>query len=435
MIHTLKPKSSFLLIASFCGLLSCKTAQNQENTSSLDGHFENSSHSEILSFKNQMQPVAEYEPTDKVILGLEALTLYTKADLVREILSSGVREIWVTVPSSITIDFSHEALQPVASQLTSAERAKIKFIRQSEPGKVTTWARDWAPLFVRSRTTRDLHFLDFNYAGGRYGDDATPRTFENQFPEFRNKRVSIPLYNELGNFVASSQGSCFMTDHIVQSNAAKRIQEDMVFNDEQIRQFFRDYAGCRAVFITEKLPYEVTGHIDMWLKVLGENTLLISEVTDEQLQNIGTEADNETSRDSRFSLRLGTGPEGQPQSYGYVNEMKEIQTFLNHYAASFARMGWRVERVPMPLLSSGPLGKVVRSYTNSLLLNGRALIPSYQKNSRGRGYPDSSRIGSMENAVANTYRALGYEPVFLNADDIIAANGAIHCITMQVPKG
>jgi agmatine/peptidylarginine deiminase len=82
----------------------------------------------------------------------------------------------------------------------------------------------------------------------------------------------------------------------------------------------------------------------------------------------------------------------------------------------------------MPL----PDSDVFRSYTNSLLLNGTALIPRYIRSISG-SYPDQSLQDSYEAEVRAIYESLGYKVVFIPSDGMIDNGGAVHCVTMQVP--
>ena len=61
------------------------------------------------------------------------------------------------------------------------------------------------------------------------------------------------------------------------------------------------------------------------------------------------------------------------------------------------------------------------TYSNSVLANGVALIPTY---------------GSSKDANAlNTYRNIGYKAVAIDSRLIIKYSGATHCLSMQIPAG
>lgn len=49
-------------------------------------------------------------------------------------------------------------------------------------------------------------------------------------------------------------------------------------------------------------------------------------------------------------------------------------------------------------------------------------------------YSDESLLGSYEVEVSQIYERLGYQVRFIAAYDLIAMDGAVHCITMQIPE-
>ncbi|NRA65625.1 MAG: agmatine deiminase family protein [Pseudobacteriovorax sp.] len=111
----------------------------------------------------------------------------------------------------------------------------------------------------------------------------------------------------------------------------------------------------------------------------------------------------------------------------------QVQKYLNDRADEIAALGFDVVRVPMPSPIAGRL-VVMRSYTNSLLANGTAIVPRYVKPALGLGtYQDLELIEAYEADVTLAYEAAGYRVVFVNSDQLIAAGGAVHCVTMQLP--
>jgi agmatine/peptidylarginine deiminase len=85
----------------------------------------------------------------------------------------------------------------------------------------------------------------------------------------------------------------------------------------------------------------------------------------------------------------------------------------------------------MPL----PYRNTFRTYVNSLLVNGTAVVPRY---SRYRWNYDSDPNATLtklfESKVTTIYKELGYRVRFVNADDLIFNGGAFHCIAVQIPK-
>jgi hypothetical protein len=88
-----------------------------------------------------------------------------------------------------------------------------------------------------------------------------------------------------------------------------------------------------------------------------------------------------------------------------------LETLTSSYGTPY-----EIVRIPMPNVYSG----VVRSYTNSLIVNDMVLVPTYG-------------ISEDDSALA-LYQSLypAYDIVGLDCADIIESGGAIHCVTMQV---
>jgi len=65
---------------------------------------------------------------------------------------------------------------------------------------------------------------------------------------------------------------------------------------------------------------------------------------------------------------------------------------------------------------------VVRTYTNSLIVNDRVIVPTY-------GIPDDDDALAVYGEVFPDKTI-----VPLNAEDIIESGGAWHCVTMEFPE-
>ena len=77
----------------------------------------------------------------------------------------------------------------------------------------------------------------------------------------------------------------------------------------------------------------------------------------------------------------------------------------------------------------------VRSYVNSLALGKTILVPKYVEPARPNAfYPDAFAHQLYETHVADAYKKAGFDNVvFLQSDALIASDGAIHCVTMEIP--
>lgn len=87
---------------------------------------------------------------------------------------------------------------------------------------------------------------------------------------------------------------------------------------------------------------------------------------------------------------------------------------MDEHAARLEGMGYGVTRLELA-------DTRFSSYTNGLIVNSVALVPTYGDRTRD------------DRALA-AYRAAGYRTVGIDSRRIIQWSGAIHCITMTVPR-
>jgi hypothetical protein len=164
--------------------------------------------------------------------------------------------------------------------------------------------------------------------------------------------------------------------------------ENTHLGDAQIDSIMARYCGLGRFVKMQTLLHDAIHHIDMHMKLLDEETLLIGEY-----------------------------PPGQGDHDRIENTVASLRTLQNCYGDPY-----RIVRIPMPPDASGhyPPQSSYLTYTNSLIVNKTVLVPIY-------GLPlDSTAMNIYRNAMPG-YRVLGF-----NCTDIIPSNGAIHCITKEV---
>ncbi|RYZ88900.1 MAG: hypothetical protein EOP04_08270 [Proteobacteria bacterium] len=397
-----------MLLTSLTFLTAC--GQQDKQGSKLEGHYENATTTSMASFRGAQTVVPEYANSRGVIIALPYLTNFNKAEALAEVLKTNIEKLWIVVPSNYSGSLNGADFKELRT-LAGNSFNKVQLVPQKVPGSLTIWARDWSPLTGRAANGAS-RLLDFNYYPNRQTDDFTAQSFISTLPF---ERVSIPVYNEGGNFMSNTDGACMMTTRVTDANKAKSVAEDMILNGDQIKAYYREYAGCRQVHIFPRIPYEGTGHIDMWAKFLNNDTVIVNEI-----------------RDEIIAL-----PNLQSWQRGRV---QEVQSYLEARASEIAAMGYKVIRIPMPApIFTAEGTNMFRSYSNSLLVNGTAMVPRYQAPARANlsvsgKYVDSSLVKAYEEEVISIYQSLGYTFKWVNSDDTIAIGGAIHCTTMQVPR-
>ncbi len=383
MFKSVVPFSLLALSLAACG---------GSSQSKLDGHYEEANASAMESYRGEQTVPAEYAPTLGVIVSQPLLQSFGREDLVKAIVDAGASTVWIVVPRNSGESLQSSSFSSLRQTLGSSVN-KVQLLSQKDSGGLTVWARDWSPLGALAQNG-ELRLLDLNYYPDRPADDATGRAFAG----FKNvSRVSVPVYNEGGNFMTNSQGYCLMTTRVTDANASPSFPGDLVLDAEDVSGYYQGFAGCRQVHIFPRMPTERTGHIDMWGKFLNDSTVIVNQISDETLATA-------SGGDRAFA--------------------QKIQSFLEARAADVSGLGFKVVRIPMPLPRPG----FFRSYTNSLLVNGTAIIPEYAASSS-----DADLVEGYQAAVQKTYSDLGYKTKFISSDELIRNGGAIHCVTMQIP--
>jgi agmatine/peptidylarginine deiminase len=261
------------------------------------------------------------------------------------------------------------------SRLTGLDSTRYKPIQLALD---TVWMRDYGPLGIDS--TGKVGFVDTVYRHFQYrvDDDQLPTRLAGLFSY---DAFSMPLILDGGNFMVDSVGNLFMTKRTYLWN--RDLSEAAV--DSLLKEYFNakniyaiDYAGYPGQ------PADGTGHIDMFVKLLNDNTVLIATADTEPFKSTGEKA-------IRFFQSL-TAPNGSP-----------YQILLTK--------GWVRNRAWY-------------TYTNSLIVNNVVIVPSYQ----GRQ--------ADEQVVKRLYEQgmPGVNVRFVLSDESIVQGGSIHCVTQSIPR-
>jgi agmatine/peptidylarginine deiminase len=384
-------------------------------TSQATGHFEDYEEATLTRFSGQQTIVPEYHPSQGVVIALELIRHYKFEEFAAQLLEQKIKTLWIFVPAGYSAEQEQADLGALYQKLGAAA-SKVKLIKPDQDGAQTVWTRDYAPLTAKD-TDGALRLIDFNYYTYRQADDSIPSAMKRSLSM---ERISLPVYNEGGNFMINGRGDCLIGKRVLWANSAPSHPRDLVLDEKQIEDYFKNYGGCKRVAFFHSMPYEQTGHIDIWAKFLDDNTIIVNELRDEVI-NLDVFNDEEKRK------------------------QREIKSFLDERASEIVRLGFKVMRTPLlapyPFrwgFKSGEQAEF-RSYTNSLLVNGAAFVPQFKKEQVLNGgaandYRDGKFISAYENEVQKTYESYGYKVIWVNSDRIYKMGGTVHCTTMQIPE-
>lgn len=255
------------------------------------------------------------------------------------------------------------------------------------------WCRDYGPWTVYSQNIDTLRIIDWKYnRTARPQDDATPVFIANTMGVPIHQTLIAPndLVNTGGNFMTDGHGTAFASELILSENAPGNPYGVSAKTEEQINSIMNSYMGINRYIKLDILPYDVIHHIDMHIKLLDEETLLVGE----------------------YPAGIADGPQIE----------LNLQYILNNFQTCFGKP-YKVVRIPMPPGPNGLYpnnGGDYRTYTNSVFVNKTVIVPTYAP--------------QYDTTAIRIYRENlpGYRIVGIDCNSIIPSLGAIHCITKEI---
>ncbi|MFN8379602.1 MAG: agmatine deiminase family protein [Anaerolineae bacterium] len=243
------------------------------------------------------------------------------------------------------------------------------------------WIRDYGP-FTGFRPDGTRAALDAIYdplpAYPSDRDDSMPR----RYGALQGIPVgALDLHTEGGNFWSDGQGTLFVSEgvydrnpHLSRSEVERRLRSAFLYD---------------KLVVTESLWSEETGHVDLVMKLADATTVLMNTPS--------TPFNRARIEHTRTLLSRESSAAGEPY------RLIELP-------------------VPSPYLNWG-VYPVWRSYTNSLTVNGRVLVPIF-------------RVGQDARALALYQSAMPeFEIVPIDCSQTANGGGAVHCLTREIYKG
>ena len=260
----------------------------------------------------------------------------------------------------------------------------------------SVWIRDYGANNVYKNDVEDLLFSDWIY-------NRKTRPADNSSPEALATLLNVPYYqmiespNDLvntgGNFMSDGFGNAFASKLILDENDSGNPYNVSTKTEAQIDTILKQYLGINRYVKMETLPYDGIHHIDMHMKLLDEETILVGQ----------------------YPEGIADGPQIDTN----------IQYILNNYNSIFGTP-YKIVRIPMPPDPTANLEYPDESgyyltYTNSLILNKSVLVPIYN-------------FEQYDTTALRIYRQAmpGYKIIGIDATDPIAASGTIHCTSHEI---
>lgn len=322
---------------------------------------------------------AEYEPVDGIIVAWDGTASWLNISA-----AMGAR---VTAANGGNANF-YVALDTAGEQASAeatliAAGVNMSRVRFHVRATDSIWLRDYGPRYVYQGDCRAI--VDHTYNRPRPADDA----YSISFASARGHAFyENPLVHGGGNYHLDANNRSYATRLINNENPG--------MTEPQIISTWLNYQNVNTTLFTPfPTSVDATQHLDMWMQVLADDRVIISD---------------------------------WPYNVGSVQD-----TICDQAAVTMAGLGYQVWRVPARSLSGTHY-----TFTNTVMCNGIVLVPSYS-NTGMTSAPAIPGPGTVNlntealNAFAAALAGTGKTPEQINCENIITAAGAIHCIVMHMP--
>ena len=251
------------------------------------------------------------------------------------------------------------------------------------------WTRDYAPITLFNKDTKDIAFVKWHY--NAYGKEEDPlfidllkddKVFLNILDEKENKIFKGDMVLEGGAIESNSKGTIMATEQTLFNPNRTSLDREGVENN------LKYYLGIdNIIWLKEGLMNDHTdGHIDEVARFVAEDTIVASYEEDES--------------DPNFSI--------------LDNNFKILENAIDQDGNKF-----KIIKLPMPHMNYDNGEKAPVSYTNFYIGNSIVLMSIFNDK-------NDKKAMDIVQSIFPDRKVVG-----VDCSKIIYGGGAIHCITMQ----
>jgi len=259
----------------------------------------------------------------------------------------------------------------------------------------TVWVRDYGPNPVYQNDVDSLVFIDWIYNRPRPSDDVIPEVISEYIgaPQYATTVAPNDLVHTGGNFMSDGLGMGYSSQLILEENDQSNFFGTSNHSEEDIDEIMSDFMGIEEYPKMQSLLYDGINHIDMHMKLLDEQTLLVGQ----------------------FPEGVSDGP-----------RIEENIQFLIDNFKTYWGTDLRIERIVQPPCGNGLYPPncsnsfEYRTYTNALFVNKTILVPIYNTEL------DDQALAKWQELMP------GYKIRGIDCRQIINSGGAIHCVTKEI---
>lgn len=314
---------------------------------------------------------AEYEPVESVLQRWK----FGEADVFHLEMVEGTLQAGA-IPVVLVSDKNAKAAISTYLRERGVHPEQVRFVTVQTD---SLWVRDYAPFAIVDGSREAMRLVDFGYSyPGQQADDSAPKWIA--------PTMGLDLYPAaLADQGLVVDGGDLLTDGYGASFFSSKFVENNGLESDELSKRLNDLLGIQRSIVLDSLPSGANNHVDMVLKILDEETILLGEYT--------------TPGPARDAL-------------------ERFQKLLSTVHSCYGRP-FRLFRIPMPGI--GQEGDF-RTYLNALIVNDHIFVPAY-------GIPEDF-------AAIHAYKAAapGYIIKTLDCSGLIQQRGAIHCVTKEYPR-
>ncbi len=250
----------------------------------------------------------------------------------------------------------------------------------------TVWCRDYGANVCYYNDVDSICLVDWKYnRPTRTKDDTVPSVIARDlnYPIYLTTQSPNDVIHTGGNYMSDGLGTAFSSQLVLQENTNH--------TSAQIDSIMKKYMGINRYIKMTVLPYDGIHHIDMHMKLLDEQTLLVGQ----------------------YPQGISDGPQIEAN----------IQYILSNFNSCFGTP-YKIIRIPMPPEQGSGLwpnqGGSYLTYANASFINKTVILPTYYQQY------DTTAIRIWKQSLP------GYKIVPINCNSTIPASGALHCITHEI---
>lgn len=327
----------------------------------------------------------EYAPAQAILMSWDGTTAQNNilATMARHITTTGNADVYMVVDTA-----SEQTTVTTSLSNAGANMSRVKFFVRTTD---SIWIRDYGPRFIYVGSdapgqgkVRGIVHHTYNRPT-RVNDNAFSGWFGGSGLGTRKHPVyELGMTHGGGNYHLDSVGRSFATQLIQNENAG--------LSASDIITTWSDFQGVNTT-IMPAFPTAVdsTQHIDMWMQIVGDNRVIISD---------------------------------WPSDSGSTQDV-----ICDNAATLLQSKGYTVFRVPARLLSG-----VHYTYANMVVCNDLVLLPTYANTTMTSAGHNTAALNAVRAAFDfNNDGTPDKTIVQIPCDALATSAGVMHCIMMHVP--